>query len=473
MTKIQPQVQQNGRCGDVTDCQAVEYSTGKGRMLLPPVLTGVIVIALLAMLAMSGLILIRIRRMNKILAPWADILNQLARNQDRMEPMFRQEMVRNREEMNSVNRQAREELNGTLQLFESGLLARMTQIASLQKNQLDTFSQQLANLTLSNEQKLEQMRTTLEQRVKEMQYDNSQKLEQMRAVVDEKLHATLEQRLGESFKLVSERLEAVHQGLGEMQNLAAGVGDLRKVLGNVKARGTWGEVQLSSILEDILAPDQYAANVAVKKGKERVEFAIRLPSAGPDGEGLWLPIDAKFPLEDYYRLLDAYEQGDAAMAEQAGKQMENCLKLQARTICSKYIDPPATTDFALMFLPTEGLYAEVLRRPGLVEALRRDFRITVAGPTTLAAIVSSFSAGFKTLAIQKRSSEVWAILGAVKTEFSRFGGILEKTQKKLQEASNTIDEATRRSRAMERRLRSVESLPEDQVKPILGDEYSQ
>lgn len=357
-----------------------------------------------------------------------------------------------------------------LNLMSDSMAGRLTDMAQLQQKQLGEFSQQMGNFTTSNEKKLEQMRETVENRVKELQANNAQKLDEMRVVVDEKLHATLEKRLGESFKLVSDRLELVHKGLGEMQTLAAGVGDLKKVLTNVKTRGTWGEVQLGNILEDILAPDQYAANVAVKKNSERVEYAIKLPGPDLDGDGLWLPIDAKFPMEDYYRLIEAYEQGDAAQIDQAVKVLELRIKTKAKEIASKYIEPPATTDFAIMFLPTEGLYAEVLRRPGLFESLRLEQRVSVAGPTTLAAIVSSLSVGFRTLAIQKRSSEVWSVLGAVKTEFGKFGAVLEKTQKKLQEASHTIDEAARRSRAMERKLKTVEALPESEALSLLGGE---
>lgn len=362
-----------------------------------------------------------------------------------------------------------EAIGKEINLMSDSMAGRLTGMAELQQKQLGDFSQQIGNLTASNEKKLEQMRETVENRVKELQANNAQKLEEMRVVVDEKLHATLEQRLGESFKLVSERLEQVHKGLGEMQNLAAGVGDLKKVLTNVKTRGTWGEVQLGNILEDILAPDQYAANVAVKKNSERVEYAIKLPGPDSEGDGLWLPIDAKFPMEDYYRLIEAYELGDAALIDQAVKVLELRIRTKAKEIATKYIEPPATTDFAIMFLPTEGLYAEVLRRPGLFESLRLEHRVSVAGPTTLAAIVSSLSVGFRTLAIQKRSSEVWAVLGAVKTEFGKFGAVLEKTQKKLQEASHTIDEAARRSRAMERKLRTVEALPENEAMSLLGE----
>jgi len=282
----------------------------------------------------------------------------------------------------------------------------------------------------------------------------------MRATVDEKLHTTLERRLGESFKHVSERLELVHKGLGEMQSLASGVGDLKKVLMNVKTRGTWGEIQLGTLLDQILTPEQYVKNVVTKLGgTERVEFAIRIPSKDQDGEFVLLPLDAKFPLDVYQRLVDASELAQKDVVEDAGKELESRIKMEARRIKEKYVDPPRTTDFAILFLPTEGLYAEVTRRAGLVEALQREFRVTVMGPTTVAAFLNSLQMGFRTLAIERRSSEVWALLGAVKTEFGRFGEMLEKTQKKLQEASNTIEDASKRSRAIERKLRDVHQVP--------------
>jgi DNA recombination protein RmuC len=294
-----------------------------------------------------------------------------------------------------------------------------------------------------------------------MQEDNSRKLEQMRSVVDEKLQSTLEKRLGDSFKQVSERLEQVYKGLGEMRSLATGVGDLKKVLTNVKTRGTWGEIRLSHILEQILTPDQYEVNVATKKGSnERVEFAIKLPGQGADKDKVvWLPIDSKFPQEDYQRLLDAQEAADKARAEISVKNLEVRVKAEAKAIRQKYIDPPNTTDFGIMFLPVEGLYAEVLRRPGLCDSLQRDYRIVVTGPTTLAALLNSLQMGFRTLAIEKRSSEVWELLGAVKTQFSKFGEVLAKTKKKLQEASNTIDQAEVRTRVISRKLSKVQELP--------------
>lgn len=299
---------------------------------------------------------------------------------------------------------------------------------------------------------------TLETRVEKLAADSAAKLEEMRRTVDEKLQGTLEQRLGESFKLVSDRLEQVHRGLGEMQTLAAGVGDLKRVLGNVKSRGIWGEMQLDALLTDILTPEQYLTNVAPVPGRaERVEYVIRLPGQGLDQE-VWLPIDAKFPREDYERLLEAVEVADHEGIEAAGKALETRLKGFARDIRDKYIHPPRTTDFAVMFLPTEGLYAEALRRPGLIDGLQRDFRVVAAGPTTLAALLNSLQMGFRTLAIEKRSSEVWQLLGAVKTEFAKYGEVLDRVQKKLAEASQQIDKVAVRRRAIDRQLRKVEGL---------------
>jgi DNA recombination protein RmuC len=305
------------------------------------------------------------------------------------------------------------------------------------------------------------MRQTVAEGLRTLQEDNSRKLEQMRAVVDEKLQSTLEKRLGESFRQVSERLEQVYKGLGEMRSLATGVGDLKKVLTNVKTRGTWGEIQLGNILEQILTPEQYDVNVVTKKNSnERVEFAIRLPGPNSDRDRVvWLPIDSKFPQEDYQRLMDAQEAADKDLAEKSIKSLEIRIKAEAKDIKEKYIDPPNTTDFGIMFLPVEGLYAEVLRRPGLCDTLQRDHRIVVTGPTTLAALLNSLQMGFRTLVIEKRSSEVWELLGMVKTEFGKFGEVLSKTKKKLQEASNTIGMAEVRSRAIERKLKKVQEVP--------------
>jgi len=340
----------------------------------------------------------------------------------------------------------------------------------------DTLTQQLVQMTEANDRRFAEVRATIEQRLKDIEANNATKLEEMRRTVDEKLHATLEQRLGESFKLVSDRLEQVHRGLGEMQTLAAGVGDLKKVLTNVKTRGTWGEVQLEALLEQMLTADQYAKNIAtVPKSAERVEFAIKLPGRssvhGVDVP-VWLPIDAKFPREDYERLIDAQERADPVAVEEASRALEARIRAEARTISEKYVAPPHTTDFALLFLPTEGLYAEVLRRPGLTDLLQRDYRVTVAGPTTLTALLNSLQMGFRTLAIEQRSSEVWQVLGAVKTEFGQFGDVLARTKAQLETVTRSIEKAEVRTRAMNRKLRDVEALPGEEAKELLGDALS-
>lgn len=347
--------------------------------------------------------------------------------------------------------------------LEQTLGTQIANIAGLQSGQLE-------RLTKANEDKLAEMRATLEAKLKELQIGNEAKLEQMRLTVDEKLHKTLETRLGESFKLVSERLEAVHKGLGDMQTLAADVGNLQKVLTNVKARGTWGEVQLENLLEQMLTADQYAKNVATKPGSnERVEFAIRLPGRRGDDQPVWLPIDAKFPREDYERLLEAEDRADPVAAEAAAKQLEIRIRDEAKKIHEKYIAPPHTTDFGLLFLPIEGLYAEVLRRPGLTDRLQREYRVTVAGPTTLAALLNSLQMGFRTLAIEQRSSEVWQVLGAVKTEFGKFGELLARTKKQLDTVSSTLGDAESKTRTIERKLRNVEQLSDSQTRALLGD----
>ncbi len=345
--------------------------------------------------------------------------------------------------------------------------ARESQDAALRRFG-DALAEQLRALSDANERRFAETRQAVETRLAALQEGNEKKLEQMRATVDEKLQATLEQRLGESFRQVAERLEQVHKGLGEMQRLAQDVGTLNRVLTNVKTRGIFGEVQLAGLLEQVFTPEQYATDVATVPGsRERVEFAIRLPGQRDDGAPLWLPIDAKFPREDYERLLDAHERADAVAMEVAAKAIETRLRLEARTIRDKYVAPPHTTDFAILFLPTEGLYAEALRRPGLVEALQREHKVMLAGPTTLLATLTSLQMGFRTLALEKRSAEVWEVLGAVKTEFAKFGDVLAKTKKKLDEASKTIDAAEVRTRAMTRRLKTVEALPEAQAAKLL------
>jgi DNA recombination protein RmuC len=394
----------------------------------------------------------------------------IEKSQEKTERMIKEEIVRSREEAGNNAKRLRDEVNTSLNMLGGSLLTRLTENATLQKNQLDTFSSQINVLTRSNEQKLDKMRDTFEERLILLQKDNNQKLEQMRATVDEKLHETLEKRLGESFKQVSDRLELVHKGLGEMQTLAAGVGDLKKVLTNVKTRGVWGEISLSNLLEQILTIEQYDKNVATKKGSgERVEFAIRLPGRDADKGIVWLPIDAKFPQEDYQRLIEAQELANPVLAEQASKQLEARIKAEARNIKDKYIDPPHTTDFGIMFLPTEGLFAEIIRRPGLCDILLRECRVIVTGPTTLSALLNSLQVGFQTLVIEKRSSEVWALLGAVKSEFGKFSEILEKTHKKLQEASNTIDSAAKKSRTIEKKLKNVQELPCAEAVVLLGE----
>ena len=389
---------------------------------------------------------------------------------DKLERQLRDEGERSRQDSAWQAKALREELASTTNQYNEAVLRRLAENAGQQGEQLASFAKQLQYLTQSNELRLERLRQTLETQVQALQADNSQKLEAMRQTVDEKLHATLEKRLGESFQLVNERLEQVHKGLGEMQALAVGVGDLKKVLTNVKTRGTWGEIQLGALLEQILAPGQYATNVATKPGSDaRVEFAIILPGQGGASGVVHLPIDAKFPQEDYQRLLEAQELADAAGAEAAAKALEIRIKAEAKDIRDKYLSPPHTTDFGILFLPVEGLYAEVLRRTGLYETLMREYHVTVAGPTTLSAILSSLQMGFRTLAIEKRSSEVWMLLSAVKTEFGKFGDILEKTNKKLQEASNVMDDAARKSRTIERKLKGVQLLPSAGAETLLAE----
>ena len=400
----------------------------------------------------------------KKIAADIDALGNIHNNTERM---VKDEIARNREESSANAKQAREELSGALKDSSDSLLKRMTENAGMQKDQLDSFSRLLGDMTKINEEKFDTMRATIDSRLRELREDNSKKLEQMRAVVDEKLQLTLETRIGESFKQVSERLEQVYKGLGEMRSLAAGVGDLKKVLTNIKTRGTWGEIQLGNILEQILTRDQYEVNVATKKNSDdRVEFAVKLPGKGVDKEQIvWMPIDSKFPQEDYQRLLDAQERADKELVERSSKNLEMCIKAEAKKIKEKYLDPPNTTDFGIMFLPVEGLYAEVLRRPGLSDFLQREYRITVTGPTTLAALLNSLHMGFRTLAVEKRSSEVWELLSRVKTEFGKFGDMLAKTKKKLQEAANNIDRAEIRTRVIEGKLKKVQELPVQELPP--------
>ena len=345
------------------------------------------------------------------------------------------------------------------------------QLAALQKTLADTLTTQLQGLSESNARRMNEVRETMEKQLTQLQTTNAAKLDEMRATVDEKLQTTLQARLGESFKQVADRLEQVHKGLGEMQTLAQGVGDLKHLLTNVKTRGIFGEAQLASLLEQVFTVDQYGAQIATKPGsKNVVDFAIKLPGRSNDGVPLWLPIDAKFPNEDYERLLDAQANADVFGAEVAAKALETRIRLEAKSIADKYIEPPHTTDFAILFLPTEGLYAEVLRRPGLMEALQREHRITLAGPTTLLAMLSSLQMGFRTLALEKRSSEVWQVLGAVKTEFGKFGDVLAKVKTQAQTVVNTLDQAQTRSNVMSRALKQVEALPESQAQALLPND---
>ena len=405
------------------------------------------------------------------LSPLQARLEAIDRGQERAEREVRDEFGRGREENRSESKALRQEVAAGLKGANDSVLRQIADLVALDRRQMEAFAGELRRLTETNETRIEGLRGAVEKKLAEIQADNASKLEMMRKTVEEKLEQTLERRLAASFSQVSERLEQVHKGLGEMQVLASGVGDLKKVLTNIKVRGTWGEIQLGNLLEQILIPDQFERNVATKPGSaDRVEFAIKLPGRDDaDGEVVWLPIDAKFPKEDYERLVEASERADAAGVEEAAKQLEMRVRGEAKTIRDKYLDPPHTTDFGILYLPTEGLYAEVLRRTGLQEALQREFRVNVAGPTTLAALLNSLQMGFRTLAIQKRSSEVWTLLGAVKTEFGKFGDVIDKVQKKLQEAGNVIESAQTRSRAIERKLRQVQELPAAETEKLLAD----
>ena len=402
----------------------------------------------------------------------AELLAAVQGSSERLERLEREL----RREISESSRNGRQELNTTFATFQQTLVQQSSEAIRTQNAQFDGFSQQLGllqktlsdtlvtqlqSVSESNARRMGEVRETLEKQLAQLQQTNSAKLDEMRRIVDEKLQNTLETRLGQSFKQVADRLEQVHKGLGEMQTLAQGVGDLKHLLTNVKTRGIFGEAQLAGLLEQVFTVDQYAAQVVTRRGgKNPVDFAIKLPGRSDAGEPLWLPIDAKFPNEDYERLLDAQQRADAPGAESAGKALEVRIRFEAKSISEKYIEPPYTTDFAILFLPTEGLYAEVLRRPGLMESLQRDHRITLAGPTTLLAMLSSLQMGFRTLALEKRSSEVWQVLGAVKTEFGKFGDVLAKVKSQTETVLNTLSSAEQRSRVMGKALRNVEALPE-------------
>ena len=395
-------------------------------------------------------------------------LEALEKGLMRLERELREELARGRREDADEAFRDREERAQSSTLLSQVVTTQVGQLGSLQAERLEAFARDLSRFSSGLDERFEHLKIAVETRLTAIQVDNAAKLEEMRRTVDEKLHATLEQRLGESFKQVSDRLEQVHRGLGEMQTLAAGVGDLKRVLTNVKTRGTWGEVQLSALLEQLLTAEQFGCNVVTKPGSnERVDFAIRLPGKD-DGAVVWLPIDAKYPIEDYQRLLDAQERGDPAAVEEASRAIETRLKIEAKSIHEKYVSPPHTTDFALLYLPLEGLYAEALRRPGLGETLQREWRVSLTGPTTLAAMLNSLQMGFRTLAIEQRSAEVWAVLGAVKTEFGKFGEALAHTRKKLDEASNSISKAETRTRQLSRRLKEVEALPVTDSEQLIG-----
>ncbi len=450
----------------------------------------VVVILLLAILIVINSRVSRPKN-NDLLVNLKYKLDSLSSEVNRIESAVKNEIVSNRNESAKTAKDARDEMSQSLRSFSELVSGSSKTTSELQRYQLQTFSNNLHSLTKSLEEKLthinesnsrntsevrrelketlETMRTTIEKKVSEMQSANEKKLEEMRATVDEKLQATLDTRLGESFKLISERLEAVHKGLGDMQQLATGVGDLKKVLTNVKTRGVLGEYQLENLLEQLFTTDQYAKNVKTKAGSNAlVEFAIKMP--GREDKTMWLPIDSKFPKEDFELLMNSYDHGTADQVEECRRNFVKGIKRSAMDICSKYIDPPNTTDFAILFLPFESLYAEVLRTPGLFESVQKECKINIAGPTTLSAFLSSLQMGFRTLAIEKRSSEVWHLLAAVKTQFGHFGAILEKTQKKLQEANNVIDEASKRSRVIERKLQSVQELPQEHSLLLLDED---
>jgi DNA recombination protein RmuC len=386
-----------------------------------------------------------------------------------VEEAVREELRLGREESERASKNLREEVSAGQKLSMDTMVRTIGEMGKSQNDQLNSIARLIQELTESNRTGIEKLRSTIDAQLKHLQESNEKKLDQMRETVDEKLQSTLEKRLGQSFKLVSERLEAVQHGLGEMQNLATGVGDLKKVLTNVKARGTWGEVQLGALLEQVLTPDQYDKNVRTRgDSRESVEYAIRLPGQDDNPEScVWMPIDSKFPQEDYLKLAEAADTADGDAVRKATSALLRSVHGSAKEIRDKYLNPPYTTDFAIMFLPTEGLYAEVLRQPGLVEKIQQDYRIVVAGPTTLSAILSSLRIGFRTLAIEKRSSEVWKILAAVKTEFGKFGHVLTTVKRQLNTASNTIEQTGVRTRAMERKLRAVEELPLEESLEIL------
>jgi DNA recombination protein RmuC len=453
-----------------------------------------LLIVVILLLVVNVILTTKVFDRKKSLELRSDLIKILSES-SKIDPLIRTEFSRNREEIQITSKNnreevsfafknlndslqnsfkdTREELSKALKSFEEKFIQNVKDLNDSQRQKFDDFSGRQKELRSETEIKLEKIRETVDSNLQKIQEQNTRKLDEMRATVDEKLQSTLEKRFNDSFTLISNRLDQVHQGLGEMQKLATGVGDLKKVLTNVKTRGNLGEIQLAAILEQIFSVEQFIKNAAVKPGTaERVEFAIKLPGRNPDSTPLLLPIDSKFPNEDYQRLVEVYENIGALNpkdVDDAVKQFEYSVKKCAKDIREKYINPPITTDFALMFVPTEGLYAEILRRTGLFDLLQREYRVIVIGPANLVAFLSSLQMGFKTLAIEKRSSEVWQILGAVKTQFGQFGAILEKTKKKLQEATNVIDEAETRSRVIEKKLKNVQELPPEETIKLLGE----
>jgi DNA recombination protein RmuC len=434
-----------------------------------------------ALAVIAVLVVVALGRLSRLVGARNDAQRDAAELRTRIEVLaaqnvdferdLKQDLAIARNEQAVAAQAARTELGATLAQHAQTMQQQLTGMAGSQNEQMKHFGERLANLTQTSEQRLEAVRASVEQRLDMLRTENAKKLDEMRATVDDKLQATLEQRLGQSFKQVSDRLEQVHKGLGEMQTLAAGVGDLKKVLTNVKSRGGWGEVQLGALLAEMLTPGQYAQNVATRPGsRERVEYAVKFPGRGDDGEPCWLPIDAKFPLEDYQRLQEAIERADIVAVEASRKALETFFKAEAKSIRDKYVEPPHTTDFAILFVPTEGLYAEAVSRPGLADGLQREFRVMLAGPMNLAAMLNSLQLGFRTLAIEARSTEVWRVLGAVKTEFGKFGEILARTKERLDQVGKTLDDAGRKSTTIARKLRDVEALPEAEADRLLTGE---
>lgn len=421
---------------------------------------------------MVGIFLVRNSKAQQLLHTAIEQLNSIKSEQSRIESSVKGDLLQNREELAKSSRSLREEVTNNIKSFNDSIILAFDSMSKNHQEQLASFEKQLSEMSAGYLKTQETFKHSVEEKLASLQEDNNKQLEKMRATVDEKLQGTLERRIGESFQQVSQRLEQVHKGLGEMQSLANGVGDLKRVLTNVKTRGTWGEYQLGNILQEMLAPDQFECNVAMKRGsKEQVEYAVKMPGQGDEeGTEIYLPIDSKFPQEDYQRLLQAQEDADPVMEKAAAQSLESAIKKEARKIRDKYINPPKTTNFAVLFLPTEGLYAEVLRRPGLAEVIQREYRVMVAGPTTLAALLNSLSVGFKTLAIQKRSSEIWRLLGAVKGQFGTFSTLLESVQKKLSDASSAMEKANKRSKIIEQKLVKVEQLPNAEAQMMLPED---